>query len=147
DGARADAVAAAAQHERAPARHARRAAGGRDHAAPPLMPGARRGGRLLVLLLVAAALIAFFASGAHRYLGFERLKAEQAHLEAWYRAHPAGTAAGFFVLYVAVTGLSIPGAAALTLVAGAIFGLVRGTILVSFASALGATIAFLVSRF
>jgi len=106
-----------------------------------------RGGRLLVLLLIAAALVAFFASGAHRYLGFERLKAEQAHLDAWYRAHPAGTAAGFFVLYVAVTGLSIPGAAVLTLVAGAIFGLVRGTILVSFASALGATIAFLVSRF
>ncbi len=111
------------------------------------MPGARRGGRLLVLLLLAAALIAFFASGAHRYLSFERLKAEQAHLEAWYRAHPVGMAAGFFALYVAVTGLSIPGAVVLTLVGGALFGLVRGTVLVSFASALGATIAFLVSRF
>src|SRR5690349_6025995 len=106
-----------------------------------------RGGRLLVLLLVAAALIAFFASGAHHYLSFERLKAEQAHLDAWYRAHPLGMAAGFFALYVAVTGLSIPGAAVLTLVAGAVFGLLRGAILVSFASALGATIAFLVSRF
>src|SRR2546421_4396598 len=115
-------------------------------AAAPWMPRLR-GGRLLVLLLIAAALVAFFASGAHRYLGFERLKAEQAQLETWYRAHPAGTAAGFFVLYVAVTGLSIPGAAVLTVVAGAIFGLARGTILVSFASALGATIAFLVSRF
>ncbi|HET7364119.1 MAG TPA: FAD-dependent oxidoreductase [Burkholderiales bacterium] len=111
------------------------------------MPGARRGGRLLVLLLVAAALVAFFASGAHRYLSFERLKAEQAHLEAWYSAHPVAVAAGFFALYVAVTGLSIPGALVLTLVAGAIFGLVGGTVLVSFASALGATIAFLVSRF
>jgi len=111
------------------------------------MPGARRGGRLLVLLLIAAALIAFFASGAHRYLSFERLKAEQAHLEAWYGAHPLGTAAGFFALYVAVTGLSIPGAVVLTLVAGALFGLARGTLLVSFASALGATIAFFVSRF
>jgi len=106
-----------------------------------------RGGRLVVLLLVAAAIIAFFASGAHRYLSFERLKAEQAHLDAWYRAHPAATAAGFFALYVAVTGLSIPGAAVLTLVAGALFGVVGGTLLVSFASALGATIAFLVSRF
>src|SRR3954462_6396576 len=106
-----------------------------------------RGGRLLVLLLIAAALIVFFASGAHRYLSFERLKAEQAHLDAWYGAHPVGTAAGFFLLYVAVTGLSIPGAAVLTLVAGAMFGLLRGLILVSFASALGATIAFLVSRF
>src|SRR5207248_2738104 len=89
----------------------------------------------------------FFASGAHRYLSFERLKAEQAQLDAWYRAHPVGTAAGFFLLYVAMTGMSIPGAAVLTLVAGAIFGLARGTILVSFASALGATLAFLVSRF
>src|SRR5438067_4811104 len=115
-------------------------------AAAPWMPRLR-GGRLLVLLLIAAALVAFFASGAHRYLSFERLKAEQAQLDAWYRAHSAGTAAGFFLLYVAVTGLSIPGAAVLTLVAGAIFGPVRGTILVSFASALGATIAFLVSRF
>src|SRR5437763_731465 len=73
--------------------------------------------------------------------------AEPALLDAWYGAHPAGTAAGFFLLYVALTGLSIPGAAVLTLVAGAIFGVARGTLLVSFASALGATIAFLVSRF
>src|SRR5205814_1439900 len=64
-----------------------------------------------------------------------------------YRAHPLQTAAGFFLLYVTVTSLSIPGAAVLTLVAGAIFGLGLGALLVSFAAALGATIAFLVSRF
>src|SRR5438067_6249856 len=107
-------------------------------------PGRRR---LLVLVLIIALLAAFFASGAHRYLTFERLKAEQAQVQAWYRAHPAATAGAFFLLYVAITGLSIPGATLLTLVAGAIFGLAWGTVLVSFASSLGATLAFLASRY
>src|SRR5579859_4209421 len=103
--------------------------------------------RLLVLLIVAAALAAFFASGAHRYFTFEQIKAQQATLQGWHRAHPAQTVAGFFLLYVAVTSLSIPGAAVLTLVAGAIFGLGLGALIVSFGAALGATIAFLLSRF
>src|SRR5882724_2245662 len=103
--------------------------------------------RVLVLLFIAAALAAFFASGAHRYSTFENIKAQQAALEAGYRAHPAKTVAGFFLLYVDVTGLSIPGAAVLTLVAGAIFGLGLGALVVSFGAALGATIAFLISRF
>src|SRR5438105_1495569 len=65
-------------------------------AAVPCMPNARRSvvaTRLLVLLLIAAALSAFFASGAYRYLTFEHLKAEQARVDAWYRAHPGATAA------------------------------------------------------
>src|SRR5919108_1979881 len=107
-------------------------------------PGRRR---LLVLLLIAALLAAFFASGAHRYLSFERLKAEQAQVQAWYHAHPAATAGSFFLLYVAITGLSIPGATVLTLIAGALFGLLWGTVLVSFAASLGATCAFLLSRY
>src|SRR5436190_5178818 len=106
-----------------------------------------RGKRLLVLLVVLAAIVAFFAVGAQQYFTFEHIKAQQATLEGWYRAHPLQTAAGFFLLYVTVTSLSIPGAAVLTLVAGAIFGLGVGALLVSFAAALGATIAFLVSRF
>src|SRR3989440_271739 len=106
-----------------------------------------RGKRLLVLLVVLAAIVAFFAVGAQRYFTFEHIKAQQATLEGWYRAHPLQTAAGFFLLYVTVTSLSIPGAAVLTLVAGAIFGLGLGALLVSVAAALGATIAFLVSRF
>ena len=106
-----------------------------------------RRARLLVLLVVVAAVAAFFLSGAHRYLSFEQLKAEQARLDAWYGAHPALTAGGFFLLYVAVTGLSIPGATVLTLIAGALFGLLWGTVLVSFAASLGATCAFLLSRY
>ncbi|HJY78192.1 MAG TPA: FAD-dependent oxidoreductase [Burkholderiales bacterium] len=104
-------------------------------------------GRLAVVLLVAAAAVAFFAAGGHRYLSLENLKAQQAVLQDWRAAHPVGAAAAFFALYVAVTGLSLPGAALLTLAGGALFGLLWGTVLVSFASSIGATLAFLASRF
>jgi pyruvate/2-oxoglutarate dehydrogenase complex dihydrolipoamide dehydrogenase (E3) component/uncharacterized membrane protein YdjX (TVP38/TMEM64 family) len=104
-------------------------------------------GRLLVLILVVAAISAFFASGAHRYFAFESIKAEQARLAARFDAHPVATAAAFFAVYVGVAALALPGAALLTLVAGALFGLGWGTLLVSFASSIGATLAFLLSRF
>jgi pyruvate/2-oxoglutarate dehydrogenase complex dihydrolipoamide dehydrogenase (E3) component/uncharacterized membrane protein YdjX (TVP38/TMEM64 family) len=103
--------------------------------------------RLLVLALIAAAIVAFFAAGGQRYFTFENLKLQQAQLLDWRRSHPIASTAGFFALYVAVTGLSLPGAALLTLVAGAVFGLAWGTVLVSFASSLGATFAFLAARF
>jgi pyruvate/2-oxoglutarate dehydrogenase complex dihydrolipoamide dehydrogenase (E3) component/uncharacterized membrane protein YdjX (TVP38/TMEM64 family) len=103
--------------------------------------------RLLVVLLVAAAVLAFFAAGGQRYFAFDHVKAQQAAIHAWYVSHPWQTVAGFFALYVAVAGLSLPGATLLTLVAGAIFGLLWGTVLVSFASSVGATLALLVSRF
>jgi pyruvate/2-oxoglutarate dehydrogenase complex dihydrolipoamide dehydrogenase (E3) component/uncharacterized membrane protein YdjX (TVP38/TMEM64 family) len=103
--------------------------------------------RLILVAAVAAAIILFFATGAHRHLSFENVKAQQAALQSLYQAHPWQTALGFFAAYVAVAGLSLPGAALMTLVAGAIFGLLWGTLIVSFASALGATLAFLVSRF
>jgi pyruvate/2-oxoglutarate dehydrogenase complex dihydrolipoamide dehydrogenase (E3) component/uncharacterized membrane protein YdjX (TVP38/TMEM64 family) len=106
-----------------------------------------RRGRFLVLLVLLAVVAAFFASGAYRHLSFEALKSEQARVAAWYRAHPIGTAASFFAVYVAMAALSIPGATVLTLIAGAVFGLAWGTLLVSFASALGATAALLASRY
>jgi pyruvate/2-oxoglutarate dehydrogenase complex dihydrolipoamide dehydrogenase (E3) component/uncharacterized membrane protein YdjX (TVP38/TMEM64 family) len=68
-------------------------------------------------------------------------------LQAWHQSHPWQVTLGFFAAYVAATGLSLPGATLLTIAAGAIFGLLWGTVLVSFASSIGATIAFLVSRF
>ncbi|HEY7241589.1 MAG TPA: FAD-dependent oxidoreductase [Burkholderiales bacterium] len=104
-------------------------------------------GRLAVVLLVAAVAAAFFVLGGRQYLSLDNLKLEQAALQDWRAAHPLAAAAGFFAAYVAVTGLSLPGAALLTLAAGALFGLLWGTVLVSFASSIGATIAFLVSRF
>jgi pyruvate/2-oxoglutarate dehydrogenase complex dihydrolipoamide dehydrogenase (E3) component/uncharacterized membrane protein YdjX (TVP38/TMEM64 family) len=103
--------------------------------------------RLLLLLgLLAAALLAW-RMGLGDILTLDALKARQAEFQALYAAKPAMVLAAFFALYVAVTGLSLPGAAILTLAAGALFGLVTGTILVSFASTLGATLAFLAARF
>ena len=103
--------------------------------------------RILVLGIVLTLVLAFFALGGQKYLTFEAIKAQQAAIQSYYGSHPWQTVAGFFALYVAVTGLSLPGAALMTLVAGAVFGLLWGTILVSFASTLGATLAFLASRF
>ena len=103
--------------------------------------------RLIVLLLILALIAAFFAFDLGRFVSLEFFKAQQASIAGWYDAHPLQTLAGFFLLYIAVTGLSLPGAAVLTLVAGALFGLLVGTVLVSFASSIGATLAFLSSRF
>jgi uncharacterized membrane protein YdjX (TVP38/TMEM64 family) len=82
-----------------------------------------------------------------QYLSLENFKASQADIVAAKDANPALYIAGFFLLYVAVTGLSIPGAAIMSLVAGALFGVVLGTLIVSFASTMGATLAFLSSRY
>jgi len=102
-------------------------------------------------LVVAAVFIVlvgvFFALGGHRVLSFDNIKAQQASIQALFGSHPWTTGALFFLAYVAVTGLSLPGAALMTLIAGAIFGLLWGTVIVSFASSVGATLAFLVSRF
>ena len=104
-------------------------------------------GRLLVLILFFAALAVFFASGVHRHFTFEHIKGEQARLAARFASRPAETASVFSLVYVAVAALALPGAALLTLAAGAIFGLGWGTLLVSFASSIGATLSFLLSRF
>ncbi|MGH8687965.1 MAG: FAD-dependent oxidoreductase [Burkholderiales bacterium] len=103
--------------------------------------------RLVLLAVIAVLVAAFFALGGHRYLTLEQLRAHQGAVHRYFEAHPAGTAAAYFLVYVAVTGLSLPGAAVLTLVGGAVFGLLWGTVIVSFASSIGATLAFLASRF
>ena len=103
--------------------------------------------RLLVAAFLLVAIAVFLLAGGHRYLTVEQLKATRAAVEEWHAERPAATAAGYFLLYVAVTGLSLPGATILTLVGGAVFGLLWGTLLVSFASSLGATLAFLAARF
>lgn len=102
---------------------------------------------LLVLLLLIAAVLALWLSGAHQWLTLDALKAKADALNAAVAANPWQAAGLFFVVYVAVAALSIPGAAVMTLAAGALFGLVQGTVLVSFASSIGATLAFLVARF
>jgi pyruvate/2-oxoglutarate dehydrogenase complex dihydrolipoamide dehydrogenase (E3) component/uncharacterized membrane protein YdjX (TVP38/TMEM64 family) len=95
---------------------------------------------------VVAAVLAW-RLGLFEFLTLDALKARQSEFQALYAARPLLVLAGFFALYVAVTGLSLPGAAILTLAAGALFGLVTGTILVSFASTIGATLSFLAARY
>jgi len=103
--------------------------------------------RWLLAAAVAVALIALWLSGAGDALTLERLKSQQESLQAWTAARPWRASLLFFAGYVLVVTLSIPGAAVMTLAAGAIFGLWHGLVLVSFASTLGATLAFLVARF
>ena len=97
----------------------------------------------LGLLLIAALVVAFFAFDLGRFLTLEALKAGQATFAAGYDASPWWVAGAYLLLYVAVTALSLPGAAVMTLAGGALFGLWVGTLLVSFASSIGATLAFL----
>jgi pyruvate/2-oxoglutarate dehydrogenase complex dihydrolipoamide dehydrogenase (E3) component/uncharacterized membrane protein YdjX (TVP38/TMEM64 family) len=104
-------------------------------------------GRLALVVVIVALIAAFFAFGLNRYFTFEFFKAQQAAIDAYYRANPLQAAAAYFAVYVVVTGLSLPGAAVMTLIGGALFGLLWGIILVSFASTIGAMLAFLASRF
>ncbi|MGZ5035140.1 MAG: VTT domain-containing protein, partial [Usitatibacter sp.] len=104
-------------------------------------------GKLAVLALIAAGIAAFFVFDLKQYFSIEYFQSQRAAIEGLFHAHPVQTAMGFFLVYVAVTGLSLPGAAILTLVAGAIFGLAWGVAIVSFASSIGATMAFLASRY
>jgi pyruvate/2-oxoglutarate dehydrogenase complex dihydrolipoamide dehydrogenase (E3) component/uncharacterized membrane protein YdjX (TVP38/TMEM64 family) len=103
--------------------------------------------RLVLLVAIGIAVAAFFAFDLDQYLTLDFFKAQRAGIEAYRDTHPVLVIVVFFLIYVAVTGLSLPGAALMTLVGGAIFGLLWGTIIISFASSIGATLAFLVSRF
>jgi pyruvate/2-oxoglutarate dehydrogenase complex dihydrolipoamide dehydrogenase (E3) component/uncharacterized membrane protein YdjX (TVP38/TMEM64 family) len=103
--------------------------------------------KLILVVLIIALAIAFFAFDLGRFLTLSNLKAQQSAFAAYYAQHAAFTLLVYFGIYVAVTALSLPGAAIMTLAGGALFGLVTGTLVVSFASSLGATLAFLVSRF
>ncbi|WP_349431228.1 dihydrolipoyl dehydrogenase [Methylomarinum sp. Ch1-1] len=101
----------------------------------------------LLLLLIAGAVAAFFAFDLQQYLTLDTLKARQADIESFRSANKVLAIAIYALLYIAVTGLSLPGAAVLTLAGGAVFGLLWGTLIVSFASTIGATLAFLAARF
>lgn len=104
--------------------------------------------RTIAWLLVLAGLIllAALAVRALPSLPLESLEAHRHALSGYATAHPAKTAAIFMLVYIAFSALPLPGSEVLSIAAGAIFGLVEGTLLVSFASSIGATLAFLVSR-
>lgn len=103
--------------------------------------------RIALLVLLAAAIAAYFWFDLGNVLSLENFKQSQADIVAAKDANPLLYIGGFFLIYVIVTALSLPGAAIMSLVAGALFGVVTGTILVSFASTIGATLAFLSARF
>lgn len=103
-------------------------------------------GRVLVVLLIIAAIAAYMLFDIGQYLTLDYLKAQQHDFINFYQKNQLLTIGIFFGVYVLVTAVSLPGAAIMTLAAGAIFGVATGTVIVSFASTIGATLAFLVSR-
>ena len=101
----------------------------------------------VLLLLLVLTIGAFVVLDLGRFLSFEQLKASQAGFALLHDEQPFTVAAVYFLIYVLATALSIPGAVIITLAGGAIFGLWQGLLIVSFASTVGATLAFLASRF
>ncbi len=100
---------------------------------------------LVVVIFIAITL--FFIFDLQNYFTIDFFRSQQTAISGYYNAHPLNTSIIFFFIYVVITGLSLPGAAIMTLIGGAIFGLLWGTVIVSFASTIGATIAFISSRF
>jgi pyruvate/2-oxoglutarate dehydrogenase complex dihydrolipoamide dehydrogenase (E3) component/uncharacterized membrane protein YdjX (TVP38/TMEM64 family) len=103
--------------------------------------------KALLVLAIALAVVAFFAFDLGRFLSLGFLKDSQAQLAALFEAQPLGVAAAYFAVYALATAVSFPGAVVLTLAGGALFGLGWGLLIVSFASSMGATLAFLAARF
>ena len=103
--------------------------------------------RIVLAALFLLAIAAFFYFDGSKYLTLESLKAQRELLSGWVNQHFFLALLSFVAVYIAVTAISLPGAAVLTLIGGALFGLLWGTAAVSFASSIGATLAFLASRF
>ena len=103
--------------------------------------------RLALLAAVAILIALFLAFDLQRFLTIEYLASRGEAIVAFRDGNTSAAMAIFFLAYVAVTGLSLPGAALMTLIAGALFGLVTGVVIVSFASSIGATLAFAIARY
>lgn len=103
--------------------------------------------KVVLLLIVIILISAFFTFDLQQYLTLDALKSQQDVIESYRTDYPDLTIIIYALAYVAMTGLSLPGATILTLAGGAVFGLLWGTVIVSFASTIGATLAFLAARF
>ena len=104
-------------------------------------------GKIAIAVVIALAIGAFFYFDLGRFLSLAALKDNRDHLLAFTEANYAGAAALFVLCYIAVTGLSLPGAVILTLAGGFLFGSVFGTLLVNLGATSGATLAFLAARY
>ena len=102
--------------------------------------------KFIVACLFAALIAAFFIFDLGQFLSLDYFASQKQAIVDYQQQNPVQVAGLFFLIYVAITGLSLPGAAIMTLVAGALFGLGLGLLIVSFASTIGATLAFLISR-
>ncbi|MPV85780.1 TVP38/TMEM64 family protein [Ostreibacterium oceani] len=103
--------------------------------------------KIAVISVVMMAIVAFFALDLSQYMQLDYIQQQRAVFAAYYDANRLLVLLGFFLLYVIATALSLPIAAILTLLAGALFGFLLGLVVVSFASSIGASLAFLFSRF
>ncbi|TGG91757.1 pyridine nucleotide-disulfide oxidoreductase [Natronospirillum operosum] len=103
--------------------------------------------KLLLLAVIVALFAAYWLLGLGQYFNLDFLQQQQTSFQTFYQNNQLLTISFYFVVYVAVAALSLPGATIMTLAGGAIFGLPLGLLIVSFASSIGATLAFLVSRF
>jgi uncharacterized membrane protein YdjX (TVP38/TMEM64 family) len=103
--------------------------------------------KFIMAAVIIAFIVLFFVFDLKQYLALEHIKSQQDALTVYYQNNTILTIAVYMLIYIAVTALSLPGAAVMTLAGGALFGLLVGTVVVSFASTIGATLAFVVSRF
>ncbi len=102
--------------------------------------------KIALVVLVAALVAGFFIFDLGRYFDLEFIKAQRDAYQSYYEQRPSIAILAYAAIYIAVTSLSLPGAAILTLLGGALFGVVTGTVVVSFCSTIGATVSFLVAR-
>ncbi len=103
--------------------------------------------KIIIVLLLIVVVAGFFVLNLDKYLTLSYLKKSKEFFSALYAAHTIEVIGIYMAIYIVVTAASLPGATVLTLAGGALFGLLVGTITVSFASTIGATLACLVSRF
>lgn len=103
--------------------------------------------RLLLVALAAALIIAFFALDLRQYLTLDYIKQAREGFQSYYEAHALLVLGAYFVIYVLMAALSLPGAAVFSLAGAALFGFWRGLVVVSFASSIGATLAFVLARY
>lgn len=103
--------------------------------------------KFILIGVIALLFISFFLFDLQQYFSLDFIKEKQQAFNAYYQQNTVLTLLMFFVVYVVMAALSLPGAAIMTVLAGTLFGLVTGVIIVSFASTIGATLAFLVARY
>lgn len=103
--------------------------------------------KIVLITIISTLIIGIYLSGIYRLITFENIKTNLELIKNYYSSHPLSFTAQFVGVYVLITSLSIPGAIVLTLLSGTIFGVIPGTLLVLVCSTVGATIAFLYSKY